>query len=163
MSVRVQSSRRYLCKSVANWFLVVFTLMLVALPAGAQTPGPARVSAKAMLLGAFTDDYGSTHVVSDTLWAHGGTLRYRIVKWNEAGQYLIAQNDAGNPSDGNLWTRIDWMPLPEMAPYEWGFCLSAYKAATAEEAEATHSSGTGRACSSGGSLSTMSSNPITAK
>ena len=125
------------CRPAASWSLMVFALLLVALPVSAQTPPPARGNAQTMLLGKFTDDYGSTHIVSDTLWSHGSQLHYRIVKWNEEGQYLIAQNDAANPSDGTLWTRIDWMPLPEMAPYEWGFCLSAYKAATAAEAEAT--------------------------
>ena len=52
-------------------------------------------------------------------------------------RYFVAQNDAANPSDGGLWTRIDWMPLTNMAPYSWGFCMTAYRAATRELARAT--------------------------
>ena len=95
-----------------------------------------RQSPPALTLGSFEDDYKSTHVITAEEWRHGRAARYRIVKWNVAEQYLIAQNDANNPSDPKLWTRIDWMPLPtEMAPYTWAFCMSAYKAASAEEAE----------------------------
>lgn len=137
MTPRSRLTREYLRIPAAKCTWLLFALMIFALPVSAQAPPPARGNAQAMLFGTFADDYGSTHVVSDTLWSHGSRLHYRIVKWNEAGQYLIAQNDAANPSEGSLWTRIDWMSLPGMAPFEWGFCLSAYKAATAAEAEAT--------------------------
>lgn len=50
---------------------------------------------------------------------------------------MIAQNDLDNPGDGGLWTRIDWLPLRGMSPWEWGFCLSAYKAVSAAAAEST--------------------------
>lgn len=57
-------------------------------------PAPAR--APAMLLGVFVDDYGTRHVIADSLWQHGSRYRYRIVRWDAAGQYLIAQNDSSN-------------------------------------------------------------------
>ena len=101
-------------------------LVLGAAPLASQAP--------AALLGRFEDDYGSRHEVSDSLWRHGSRASYRIVRWDSAGRFLVAQNDAGNPSDGGRWTRIDWIPLEGMAPYTWAFCMSAYDAPTADSA-----------------------------
>jgi hypothetical protein len=95
--------------------------------------GPA--APPAFLLGSFTDDYGSRYTISAREWTQGSRARYRIVRWDVAGQFAIAQNDAGNPSDPGLWTRIDWLPLPGMSPYTWGYCYSAYKAPSAAIAE----------------------------
>ena len=107
--------------------------------AGALVPRPApeRVALPALVLGRFADDYGSVHTINSDEWRHDAHSKYHIVKWVGAKEYLIAYNDIANPSDGGKWTRIDWLPLPGMPPYEWAFCLSAYKAATAAEAEAT--------------------------
>ncbi len=89
------------------------------------------------LIGAFEDDYGIEHVISEQEWQQRPDTRYRVVRWHVDDQYLIAQNDADNPGDAGKWTRIDWMRLSDMLPYEWAFCLSAYAAASAEEAERT--------------------------
>ena len=62
---------------------------------------------------------------------------YRIVRWDIANQFLIAQNDSANVSDPNRWTRIDWLKLNDMTPFEWAFCFTAYKATTRQEAEST--------------------------
>jgi hypothetical protein len=91
----------------------------------------------ALTLGTFKDDYGIRYTVSDTLWIQHPKTKYRILSWNTAEQYLIAQNDALNPSDGGLYTRIDYLRLEGMQPFEWGFCLTAYAAASPAAAEAT--------------------------
>ncbi|MEM1125436.1 MAG: hypothetical protein AAGI71_02205 [Bacteroidota bacterium] len=90
-----------------------------------------------LLLGTFEDDYGIAYSISAARWHQHPNATYRIVQWDLEGRYLIAQNDEANPSDGGLWTRIDWITLSDMPPYEWAFCLSAYNAPTAEEAERT--------------------------
>ena len=104
---------------------------------------PSQFTIPSALLGAFADDYGSEHAIAPDRWLQHKRIRYRIVAWHVKDQYLIAQNDSTNPSDAGLWTRIDWLLLPGMAPYEWGFCLSAYKAPSAAAAEST--SGANRA------------------
>jgi hypothetical protein len=91
----------------------------------------------ALVLGEFVDDYGDRYTISAEEWFHHPAVRYRIVMWNVEHQYAIAQNAPTNLRSPDLWTRIDWMPLPDMLPYEWAFCLSAYEAATVEAAEAT--------------------------
>ena len=89
------------------------------------------------LLGEFKDDYGNSFRVSDSLFEQLPSTRYQVVDWNLAEQYLIARNDDRNSSDPGLWTRIDWMRFTGMSPYTWGFCLTAYRAPTADAARAT--------------------------
>lgn len=96
-----------------------------------QTP----VAPPAMLLGDFVDDYGIGHRIDADTWLQRPQSRYRVVAWHPEANYLIARNDAGNRSDAGLWTRIDWMPLPGMPPYEWAFCISAWDAKTQADAE----------------------------
>ena len=90
-----------------------------------------------LLRGAFRDDYGIRYNITDTVFSQGARLRYRVVSWHPAEQYLIAQNDRGNPADGGLYTRIDWLLLNDMAPWTWAYCLTAYRAPTADSARAT--------------------------
>ena len=93
--------------------------------------------APSQVLGEFEDDYGIGYSISEREWRQGSVFRFEIQQWHAGDKYLIARNHAGNPSDAGLWTRIDWVELEGMPPYEWAFCLSAYKAVTAAEAEQT--------------------------
>jgi hypothetical protein len=90
----------------------------------------------ALLTGTFVDDYDSRYTITREHWTHGTRSRYHVLKWNVAGQYLIARNDENNPGDQGLFTRIDWMPL-EMPPFTWAFCMTAFSAPTADSAEKT--------------------------
>ena len=100
-------------------------------------PPEASGDAPAALLGAFVDDYGIRYTIAPDLWHQHPTARYRIARWTPEARTLLAQNDASNPADGGLWTRIDWVPLDGMAPYTWAFCLSVYDAPTPEAAMAS--------------------------
>lgn len=90
--------------------------------------------------GRFVDDYGSTHEVSATEWLHGSYTRMRIRAWHPSKRYLLAQTVASAPTDSSAerWVRLEWIPL-EMAPWSWAYCLIAYDAQTAAEAEANES------------------------
>lgn len=117
-------------------------LLLLAAVASAcharATPGlPAEAPPPALIVGDFEDDYGGRHTVSEREWIQHPNSRYRIVRWVPDQQYLIAQNDSANKNDAGKWTRIDWLPLSGMPPYEWGFCFSAWNAPTAAAAEST--------------------------
>jgi hypothetical protein len=87
--------------------------------------------------GQFVDDYGNAFDISDTLFAQLPHGRFRIVEWHLDEQFVVAQNDRANANDAGLWTRIDWMVFSNMAPYTWGFCLTAYRAPTQEAARGT--------------------------
>ena len=96
----------------------------------------AQTKAPATFIGNFTDDYKITYAINDSLWTQNPKSRYHILKWNTEKQYIITRNDTQNPSDGGLYTRIDYMTFENMAPFLWGFCLTAYNKASQEEAEA---------------------------
>ena len=113
----------------ANVCLILATVLLGPEPESIE-PVPD------LLRGRFLDDYGITHVITDTSWRLGGRDRYRIVFSSDSAQYLIARNDSANTSDPGKWTRIDWLRLAGMAPYEWAFCLIEYQAETRTDAEA---------------------------
>ncbi|MDA1081495.1 MAG: hypothetical protein O2973_07430 [Gemmatimonadetes bacterium] len=109
---------------------------VAATTAAAQVVTPAdSVSPPAHLLGRFSDDYGSRYEISRTEWKQGSGARYHILRWNIAERYLIAQNDSANPGDGGLWTRIDWVELSGMPPYQWAYCYSAYNSPSAAVAD----------------------------
>ena len=119
-------------RAVSKPALPAILLVLLSAPLLAQGSSP-----PALVLGEFVDDYGGRHTVSHEQWVQHPANRYRIVRWSPEGQYLIAQNDSSNRGAPRRWTRIDWMPLPGMPPYEWAFCFSAYDAATAAVAESS--------------------------
>ena len=87
--------------------------------------------------GHFADDYGNQFVISDSLFVQLPHGRFHLVEWHPRDQFVLARNDDANPADAGLWTRIDWMTLPDMAPWTWGFCLTAYRAPTREAARHT--------------------------
>ena len=122
------------------WKLEVYAGLL-ALAAGCshgvQSDSGTPQAQDAGLLGEFEDDYANRYTITATEWFQHPRSRYRIVKWHPTDRYLIAQNDPANPSGGGLWTRIDWLGLSGMPPYTWGFCLSAYAAASPAAAEST--------------------------
>lgn len=91
------------------------------------------------LKGNFVDDYNIKYTINDTLWTQHPNIKYHIIKWNIEEQYLIAKNGSGHKQDEEKYTRIDFMTFEEMLPWRWGFCLTAYKAKTDEEAEQTAS------------------------
>jgi len=100
---------------------------------------PTASRAPTELLGHFADDYGNFFRVADSLFEQLPRGRFRIVEWNLGEQYFIARNAETNPSDAGLWTRIDWMRFTDMAPFSWGFCMTAYRAPTEAAARATPS------------------------
>ena len=116
---------------------VILFIAALAACAGHAPISLAPVAPPALVLGAFRDDYGSTYRLSDSLFEHLPRSRYRIVEWHPAEQFFIAQNDRSNPGEPGLWTRLDWVQLSAMAPWEWGFCLTAWNAATEAAARAT--------------------------
>jgi hypothetical protein len=108
----------------------------------ARHPDPAilsSVNTHRVVVGSFIDDYDISHQISDSLWQLGSRDRYRIVAWNDSARYLIAQNMEGNVAEAGKWTRIDWVPLSNMLPYQWAFCMTEYKADTRAAAEANRS------------------------
>ncbi len=85
--------------------------------------------------GNFTDDYDIQYSISDSLWIQYPNSKYHIISCDTLAKYILAKNDVNNPGDGGLYTRIDYMYFQNMKPYNWGFCLTVYNAATLAEAK----------------------------
>lgn len=94
-------------------------------------------SVPAAFIGNFKDDYGISYSISNDKWVQHPNAVYHLISYNSAEKYFIAKNDDKNPSEAGLYSRIDVMEFQNMEPFRWGFCLTAYKAKTVEEAIAT--------------------------
>ena len=90
----------------------------------------AKDSIPSMLLGNFKDDYEIRYTITDTVWTQHPGVKYHVIKWDTGAKYAIAKNDAANPSEKNLYSRIDYMYFTNMEPFKWGFCLTVYNAAS---------------------------------
>ena len=88
----------------------------------AATPAPALPGS---LTGDFSDDYGIRYTITRSLWLQQPNSRYQIIAADSAAHFLVARNAPTNPSEPGLFTRMDWILLPDMAPYTWAFCLNA--------------------------------------
>jgi hypothetical protein len=113
----------------------LYTALALLIAAGCASTRAASSPPPATLLGEFVDDYNIRYRITPAEWTQLPRARYHVVKWTPDATYLVARNDSGNPSEPGLWTRIDWVPLTGMPPYEWAFCMSAYKASSAAVAE----------------------------
>ena len=84
-----------------------------------------------LLLGAFEDDYGHRFEITPQSWSQEPGARLVVVEWLDAQRSILARthpDDRG--SEGELWTRIDWVRLDDSAPWTWGFCLVIWDAPT---------------------------------
>lgn len=128
----------YLGRSRKPAVMIMRTLLAtaaaVAVPGCTQPPASSSEEPPALVLGDFVDDYGIEYSVREDLWVQHPGTRFRIQRWDATGRFLVAQNDSANPSDGNLWTRIDWVALDGKDEFAWAFCYASYQAASHEEA-----------------------------
>ena len=113
-------------------FLIILLCPLLTFAQNSTKP-----KAPEFALGSFTDDYGISYSINDSLWVQHSAMKFHIIKWNPEKQYLVAKNDAANKEDANKYTRIDYMTFTGMEPYKWGFCLTVYNAESDEIAEKT--------------------------
>lgn len=122
--------------------LLVGALLACAPPRPAPPPTPAVVDLGAVLsrsapLGEFVDDYGEQYRITPREWLQRPHGRLLVARWEVRSSHLIALNDSSNQYDPGKWSRIDWIELDGMPPWEWAFCLTAYAAPTADSAEAS--------------------------
>ncbi|MEQ9308347.1 MAG: hypothetical protein RLN90_02770 [Balneolaceae bacterium] len=86
------------------------------------------------LIGSFQDDYDVSYFISDSLFEMEDHTKLHILKWDIKEQYFVGQNDSLNPYDPLLYTKIEWMEFEDMAPFEWGFCMSVFNASSLDSA-----------------------------
>ena len=106
-------------------FALVLLVLLTACTSGRRATNP---KLPPFIKGLFADDYGLRYTISDTVFSMDGVGKYHIKEWNEAGQYLLVQNDSSNKAEKGLYSRIDYMSFSGMEPFKWGYCLIVYDA-----------------------------------
>ncbi len=86
------------------------------------------------LIGEFEDDYGERYSVTQHSWSGPGSATMEIVSWDAENRSLLLRNDPEDASYSGMWTRIDWVELDEMPPFEWAYCFTTYDAESLQEA-----------------------------
>jgi hypothetical protein len=90
------------------------------------------------ITGTYTDDFGADHTITDSLWttAYSGypTSYFSITAYDNASNYVIAENDAGNSYYGSRFSRFDWHVDGDG---DLWFCQTTYNAPTESDALAT--------------------------
>ena len=88
------------------------------------------------IAGSWTDDFGSEHEIDEVTWTqtYPGYPPYlfHVASWDNAGGWLVAQNDSANGYSADLWSRFDWT----WQGTDLYFCQSAFDAASEAAAEA---------------------------
>jgi hypothetical protein len=90
------------------------------------------------IIGSWADDWGFSHEISETTWDNAGSV-FHISQYDNLAGYLVAQNDAANAWNPDLWSRFDWTWHADQLHY----CQLAYDAAS--EADALAATGADRA------------------
>lgn len=114
--------------------LVAPALLLTALLLGGCLPAENDGDFVAVpeIYGTYVDQFDGTHVIGKDTWDDGFFL-FHYVRVRNGLDYLIAQNDAGNSFNPNLFSRFDWTTDSGEQLY---YCQAEFDAATADEAEA---------------------------
>ena len=87
------------------------------------------------ITGTYEDDFGTMHVITGSTWTQtpgDSTLIFKIVSFNNGQDFLVAQNDASNAFNPDLFSRFDWTTF-ESKLYQ---CQIAFAEETAAAAEA---------------------------
>ncbi len=132
--IKFSSGPGYLYLPYYSVCMIRFSFLAVLFICSLSAATQQRDTIPALFKGEFVDDYGIKYHVTDTVWTQQPGIRYHILQWNEKEQWLLARNDAANPTAAGLYTRIDITRFSNMAPWTWGFCLSAYESATVNDA-----------------------------
>jgi hypothetical protein len=115
-------------------FIVAFWLLVSACHTTVKINQQTLKQIPSVFIGNFKDDYGSSYTITSKVWIQDKRIIYHLLQYNNAEKFLIAKNDEANPSDGGLYTRIDLIYFKNMKLWQWGYCLTVYKASTMQEA-----------------------------
>lgn len=89
------------------------------------------------IVGRWVDDFDFIHRITEEEWTISSEglpdTVFHVDHWDATVGYLVAQNDADNVNEPNLWTRIDWTALTGSS---FSFCEVITDAPTMAEAEA---------------------------
>ena len=83
------------------------------------------------IVGDYTDNFGTNHQITDATWTQSipdvFMSTFHITRYDNTTRYVVAQNDASNGYDPNLYSRFDWHD--DLAGNLY-YCQSTFGAAT---------------------------------
>lgn len=82
------------------------------------------------IIGTYSDAWGGSQTINEDTWADGYGAIFHISQYDNNGGFLIAQNDAANEYNPELWSKFQWTTTDDALYY----CQSIYDAATEEDA-----------------------------
>ena len=81
------------------------------------------------IAGSYVDDWGIQHEVTDATWTMDESV-FHVSSYSNDEEFLVAQNDAGNQWNPDLWSRFDWT----WDGQDLYYCQIAYDAVTEQDA-----------------------------
>jgi hypothetical protein len=75
--------------------------------------GDTGVAEPLAIVGTYTDQYGTDHVVTDVAWVQTyygyAPYTFLVTSYDNAAAWVVTQNDAANPYSPGLYSRFDWV------------------------------------------------------
>ncbi len=115
-------------------WMVLLALVFIHVSCSSAYKSVSNTPVPKTFLGNFEDDYGIQYTFTPKKITQHKNIRYHVLQWNVQEGYIIAQNDTANPGEPGLYTRIDYVLLNNMQPYNWAFCYTTYNATSAADA-----------------------------
>lgn len=87
------------------------------------------------IAGSWIDDYGMAHEITESAWSQestGFSALFHVESFDNDADFLVAQNDAANDYNADLFSRFDWV---EDGDGQLWYCQGVFDAATAADAE----------------------------
>lgn len=85
------------------------------------------------LAGAYVDEWGTPHLISESSWEQGGFGAWTISRFSNLDRAVIAQNAPDAAFAAGLWSRFDWAEVGG----ELYYCQTAYDAPSEYAARVT--------------------------
>lgn len=117
-----------------NWSHALTLVPLCMLLLSACAPESDEQQGSLEINGTYTDEWGTTHVISDTQWSTSnsfGSALYHVIYYLNGADMLIARNVAGNSDNPNRYSQFDWTRFSGDLYY----CQHVYDAETIAGAE----------------------------
>jgi hypothetical protein len=81
------------------------------------------------IVGDYVDEWGDMHTITEASWTNAGGT-FHISSYDDGAGWLVAQNDAQNEFNPELWSRFEWTWSGDALYY----CQSVFDGATEDDA-----------------------------
>ena len=84
------------------------------------------------IIGSWQDDFGSSHVITNTSWdSYDASTPVALTQYDNDGMYAVGQNHENDAFNPDLWSRFDWT---WDADGDLWYCQSLFNGASEDDA-----------------------------